>query len=283
MRAKVIAEIGCNHGGQMSVAKAMMRRALQCGADYAKFQRRTPELRKDEWEKVPYQNPHSFGENYYEHRKALEFSAKQHEELWNYGRQIGIPYLTSVWDIPAFDSVRHLPMDWLKIPSACNEDLELLEHVAERWRRQVHISNGMTTDRSIESKWYELFGNDLVIYTCTSTYPSPMRDVKLGDIPRIKKDEVGVGFSGHHNGIALDIAAQVLGAQYIERHFTLDRTAKGTDHAASLGPEGLTKLVRDLEAVDQAMGCREGLQPGEAEVAMKLKVRKERKECPHQS
>ena len=276
MRARVIAEIGCNHAGQMAAAKAMMRRALQCGADYAKFQKRTPELRKEEWEKVPYVNPHSFGENYYEHRKALEFSAKQHEELWNYGRQIGIPYLTSVWDIPAFDAVRHLPMDWVKVPSACNEDWDLLEHIAREWKRPVHISNGMLDRRDI-LEWRTLFGDRLVVYSCTSTYPCPMKDVKLGDIDTSSVQ----GFSGHHNGIALDIAAQCLGAQFIERHFTLDRTAKGTDHAASLGPEGLTKLVRDLEAVDQAMGCREGLAPGEAEMALKLK--KGKTECPHPS
>lgn len=275
MSAKVIAEIGCNHGGSMATAKAMMRRAQFCGAHYAKFQKRTPKLMPKERYDAPYDNPHSFGKTYGEHREFLEFSPKQHEELWNYGRQIGIPYLTSVWDIQAFDDIRHIPQDWLKIPSACNEDWELLEHVAKNWKRPVHISNGMTDSFALYD-WKELFGNRLVVYACTSTYPSPMNEVKLGDIQKIFEFGSVPGFSGHHNGIALDIAARVLGAEYIERHFTLDRTSKGTDHAASLGPDGLTKLCRDLAAVDAAMGSRDGMQPGEVEIAAKLKVKKER-------
>lgn len=286
MSAKVIAEIGCNHGGSMATAKAMMRRAQFCGAHYAKFQKRTPKLMPKDRYDAPYDNPHSFGNTYGEHREFLEFSAKQHEELWNYGRQIGIPYLTSVWDIQAFDDIRHIPQDWLKIPSACNEDWELLEHVAKNWKRPIHISNGLLEDGcwDVFDQWCELFGNRLVAYACTSTYPSPMHEVKLGDIGIIKnrrklaemKPNRQAGFSGHHNGIALDIAALVLGAEYIERHFTLDRTSKGTDHAASLGPDGLTKLCRDLAAVDAAMGSRDGMQPGEVEIAAKLKVKKER-------
>lgn len=285
MSAKVIAEIGANHGGSMATAKAMMRRAQLCGAHYAKFQKRTPEKMPHERFTAPYDNPHSFGKTYGEHRMALEFSKRQHEELWNYGRQIGIPYITSVWDTQAFDDVKHLPMEWVKIPSACNEDWELLEHVAKNWKRPVHISNGMVDNSKDDAAYYgwkELFGRRLVVYACTSTYPSPMSEVKLGDIAEwkgeaeIAGEKIQIGFSGHHNGIALDIAAYVLGAEYIERHFTLDRTSKGTDHAASLGPEGLTKLCRDLAAVDSAMGCREGMQPGEVEIAAKLKVKKER-------
>lgn len=279
MSAIVIAELGANHGGSIITAKAMMRRAQICGADYAKFQKRTPHLMSPERFNAPYDNPHSFGKTYGLHRTALEFTTEQHEELWNYGRQIGIPYVTSVWDIPAFESVKHIPMPFLKVPSACNEDWELLEHIAANWKGQVHISNGMLP--AIASmEWQELFQNRLTVYVCTSTYPSPMRDIKLGDIKWLTDHGFIPGFSGHHNGIALDIAAYVMGATHIERHFTLDRTAKGTDHAASLEPAGLEKLVRDLRAVEDAMGRRDGLLPGEAEIAAKLKVKKERA-CPH--
>ncbi len=282
MSAKVIAELGCNHGGDLRLAKRMMRQAQDCGADFAKFQKRTPSLMPRERYDAPYDNPHSFGKTYGLHREALEFSPKQHEELWNYGRQIGIPYLTSVWDIQAFDDIRHIPVDFLKIPSAVNEDWELLEHVARHWKRPVHISSGMTEDpKTLYLQWAELFGRErLTLYACTSTYPAPMHEVKLGDLARIQEAGCEAGFSGHHNGIALDVAAAVLGARYIERHFTLDRTSKGTDHAASLEPEGLRKLCRDLAAVEAAMGLREGMLPGERAIAEKLKIRKETQTWP---
>ena len=277
MSAKVIAEIGANHGGSMRVAKAMMRSAQLAGADYVKFQKRTVSAMPKERRDQLYDNPHSFGPTYGAHRAFLEFDKTSHEELWNYGRQIGIPYVTSVWDIQAYEDVKHLPMPWIKVPSACNEDWELLEHIAKNWAKEVHISNGMI-DTFALTRWQTLFQERLVVYACTSTYPAPMHEVKLGDIPRLSIWNGGrVGFSGHHNGIALDVAAFILGAKYIERHFTLDRTSKGTDHAASLEPEGLRKLCRDLAAVEAASGWREGIPEGEVPIIAKLKVKKE---CP---
>ena len=151
--------------------------------------------------------------------------------------------------------------DFLKIPSACNLDFDLLEILTNKYKGKLHLSLGMTKIDEIE-KIVDFFINknrnkDLVLYSCTSTYPSDFNDIGLLDIKKLKnqfsKVIYDVGFSGHHLGIAIDIAAYALGANYIERHFTLDRTWKGTDHAASLEPTGLTKLIRDLNNTYKTM------------------------------
>jgi N-acetylneuraminate synthase len=274
MWTKIIAEVGCNHQGNLGLAKKMIHAAAECGVDYVKFQKRTPGLMGAERFNKPYDNPHSFGATYGEHRLALEFDTKGHETLWNWCRMAGVKYAVSVWDKDAYDAVKHIPMDFLKIPSAHNEDWDLLKYVANNWGKEVHVSAGMIDYplNTVVPKWKELFGDKLVVYACTSTYPSPAGEVKLLDIRNISRCGAAVGFSGHHNGIALDIAAFALGAQYIERHFTLDRTMKGTDHAASLEPQGMQKLVRDIKAVNEAWDGRTKMQDGEVEIAKKLKV-----------
>lgn len=269
--ALVSAEVGANHNGSMSTAKRMIRAAADAGASFVKFQRRHPELRED-WADKPYNSPHSYGATYLEHRQALEFSKEQHAELWNYCRSEGIPYTTSVWDIPSFDDVKDLFAPFIKIPSACNEDWELLEKVAAEWKGEVHVSNGMASP-GLEVRHRELFGDRLVSYVATSAYPCRFEDVHLADLPRLKAQGYRVGLSGHHLGIALDVAAVVAGAEVIERHFTLDRTSKGNDHAASLEPDGLKKLCRDIQAVSAAWNTRQAILPSEMETYSKFKVK----------
>ncbi len=154
-----------------------------------------------------------------------------------------------------------LAPEYIKVPSAINSNLELLEVAGEEYGGQIHISLGMTT-RVEEEKIIEVFSKkdrlkDLVIYACTSGYPIQPAEACLYEVSRLVEeygDELhGVGYSGHHNGIALDIAAFTLGASFIERHFTLDRTWKGTDHAASLEPDGLRRLSRNLDQVTEAL------------------------------
>lgn len=261
---KIIAEIGCNHLGKMDIAKELILLAKQCGATVAKFQKRNvKELLSDEAYNAPHPQPwNSYGESYGKHREALELTAEQHAELQKYCQEVGIDYSTSVWDLTSAKEIIALNPKLIKIPSAENNNIELLKVLRDNYSGEVHISLGMTT-RQEEEKLILLFEETnqakerLVLYSCTSGYPVPFQDVSLLEITRLLESYGNrvkeIGFSGHHLGIAIDIAAYVLGATWIERHFTKDRTWKGTDHAASLEVPGLQKLVRDLSHTHQAM------------------------------
>lgn len=260
----VIGEIGCNHKGDLEIAKRMIRTAaIYCEIDVVKFQKRcNRELLTPEQYNAPHPNPvNSYGKTYGEHREFLEFTLDQHRELKRYCEEMNIVYSTSVWDLTSAKEIASLHPTFIKIPSACNNHYEMLEWLCENYDGEIHISLGMTTHEE-EEELIQLFEKkgrikDLMIYVCTSGYPVPFEDVCLLEIKRIKElyehKVKRIGFSGHHLGIAVDIAAYTLGASVIERHYTLDRTWKGTDHAASLEPEGLRKLKRDLMATYSAL------------------------------
>lgn len=260
----VIAEIGCNHKGEIEIAKELIKIAKIFGnADAVKFQKRNnKELLTEEQYHAPHPNiSNSYGDTYGAHREFLEFDVEQHRELKKYCDEIGITYSTSVWDTTSAKEITSLNPDFIKIPSACNNNFEMLGWLSENYFGEIHISTGMTTkdETAILVEFFTEKGRnkDLVLYNCTSGYPVPFEDVCLLDI-NILQQKYGqkvknIGFSGHHLGIAVDIAAFTLGANIIERHYTLDRTWKGTDHAASLEPMGLRKLTRDLNAVYQAL------------------------------
>lgn len=260
----VVAEVGCNHKGDFEIAKTFIRTAKEfCNVDIVKFQKRTThELLTHEEYHSPHPNPmHSYGDTYGEHRKFLEFDLDQHRELKRYCDELGIGYGCSVWDITAAKEILSLDPAYLKIPSATNTNQELLSYICAHYSGQIDISVGMTTHQE-ENAIVELFekkgrAKSLVLYACTSGYPVPPEDVCLLEIQRLIKTYQsrigGIGFSGHHNGICIDVAAYTLGAQIIERHFTLDRTWKGTDHSASLEPDGLRRMARDLRNVYKAL------------------------------
>lgn len=262
---KVVAEIGCNHMGDFEIAKEMIKIAkIYCNADVVKFQKRNPkELLTPEEYNSPHQNPvHSFGKTYGEHREFLEFTIEQHAELKEYAEKvIGITYSTSVWDMTSVKQVVALNPELIKIPSACSTYWEMHEYLCNNYNGEIHISTGMTTRQEVEQivQFYEEKekNKNVVLYHCTSGYPVPFEDTRLLEVARFKemygKRIKAIGFSGHHKGIAIDIAAYTLGAKWIERHFTLDRTWKGTDQAASLEPDGLRKLKRDLVAAYKAL------------------------------
>ncbi|WP_315154285.1 N-acetylneuraminate synthase family protein [Capnocytophaga leadbetteri] len=262
--AKVIAEIGCNHKGDMEIAKELIKVAkIYCNADVVKLQKRNNrELLTEEQYNAPHPNPaNSYGDTYGAHREFLEFTAEQHRELKKYCEELGIVYSTSVWDLTSAKEIASLNPELIKIPSACNNHYEMLGWLCEHYKGEIHVSTGMTSQKEIETlvKFFESKGRakDVVLYACTSGYPVPFEDVCLLEITRLKElygNRVKeIGFSGHHLGIAVDVAAYTLGATWVERHYTLDRTWKGTDHAASLEPEGLRRLVRDLKAVNKAL------------------------------
>lgn len=270
----VIAEIGCNHKGDMSIAKDMIKllsvfKLLSKDAyiDVVKFQKRTnKELLSKEEYNAPHPHPeNSYGKTYGEHREFLEFNLNQHKELKKYCEDNGLTYSTSVWDTTAAKEIVSINPKLIKVPSASNLNFEMLEELRDNYNGEIHLSFGMTTHEE-ERKIINFFKEksrikDLVIYACTSGYPVPFEDICLGEISRLKniygKDVKAIGFSGHHLGIAVDIAALALGATYFERHFTLDRTWKGTDHAASLEYQGMLKLARDLRATNLALSDKE--------------------------
>jgi sialic acid synthase len=263
----IISEIGCNHMGSIDTAKELIKLSKDAGADVAKFQKRhNKELLTPEQYNDPHPNPaNSYGSTYGAHREFLEFSKEQHMELKKYAQSIGIMYATSVWDVTSAHEIIELNPEFIKVPSACNSHFEMLKVLRDEYKGDVHISFGMTYNKEQEEiiKFFEETGiakSRLVVYACTSGYPVPFEDICLLEINnlherygnRVKE----ISFSGHHLGISVDIAAYTLGAVYIERHFTKDRTWKGTDHAASLEFAGLQKLCRDLNAVHKALSFK---------------------------
>ena len=260
----LVAEIGCNHMGDMAMAKKMLYTAREfCLVDHVKFQKRNPkECLSPSQYAASHPDPyHSYGETYGEHRERLEFSAQQHRELKDECDELGLTYFSSVWDLTSAREIAGLAPKLIKVPSACNTHQELLNYLFDEFAGDIHVSLGMTT-RKEEEAVLELARQrgrlgDIVLYACTAGYPVPHEEICLYEITRLRDTYGGhvkaIGFSGHHGGIAADIAAMTLGASWIERHFTLDRTLKGTDHAASLEPDGLRKLRRDLTLVSKSL------------------------------
>ncbi|HAC10050.1 MAG TPA: N-acetylneuraminate synthase [Phycisphaerales bacterium] len=265
---RIIAEIGCNHRGDMDTAREMVVAAAQfCKADVVKFQKRCPQelLTKDELA-APHPNPmHAYGETYGAHRAFLEFDVGQHRQLQEWCVESGVEYSSSVWDTISAREITSLDPSFIKIPSACNLHWRMLDYLCVNYGGEIHLSFGMTTHDE-ENAIIEFFqkrgrAEDLVVYSCTSGYPVAFEDICLREITRLKEkfDGIvkGIGFSGHHLGIAADVAAMTLGARWVERHFTLDRTWKGTDHAASLEPDGMRRLARDLRSVSLALRTKD--------------------------
>jgi len=280
--AKVVAEIGCVHLGSMDRAIKLIDLAKICGADYVKFQKRNPE------ESVPEalkNQPHpnqcfAYGPTYLEHRKALELSAEQHQTLKQYCEKVGIKYAVSVWDITSAKEMIEIGPAFIKIPSACNHNRKLMDHLLQYYTGDIHVSTGMSSHTEINDLVNFMCITDpskFVLYHCTSIYPCPFEKLHLLDIKelsKLKMKGLRIGFSNHGYGLAADIAAWVLGAEYIERHFVDDRTLKHTDAAASLEPDGLRRVCRDLKAVQRAFTYSPS-DPDDLEVVERNKLRVE--------
>ena len=270
--AIVVAEVAGNHAGDFDVACKYIEAAARAGAQYVKFQKRDIEAIPDEIKQRRRDDEHAFGGTEYEHRRALEFSIEQHASLREVAEAHGIRYACSAWDERSYNELHDLGLDYIKIPSARNTDWE---HWKRRGNDPLHISLGMV-DGGVRDRLLREHGEykvpSVLWYACTSKYPADAQDTFLLEIPYLLERAGVCGFSGHHRGIQLDIAAYMLGATWIERHFTLDRAAKGTDHAASLEPGGLAKLVRDLAAIREALKPKPYSLP-ECEKASYLKLK----------
>ncbi|XP_078532673.1 N-acetylneuraminate-9-phosphate synthase-like [Lissotriton helveticus] len=254
----VIAEIGQNHQGDLETAKKMIRMAKDCGADCAKFQKSELEHRfiKTALER-PYTSKHSWGKTYGDHKRHLEFSHDQYRELQKYANEIGIYFTASGMDEMAVEFLHELGVPFIKVASADASNFGYLEKTARKGRPMV-ISSGMQSMDTMR-RVYQIvkpINPNFCILQCTSAYPLDPAHVNLRVIKALQEEfpDIPIGYSGHEGGIAISIAAVAMGAKVVERHVTLDKTWRGSDHLASLEPSELAELVRSIRTVEMAMG-----------------------------
>src|SRR6266511_1043033 len=254
----VIAEIGHNHQGSLEQAKAMLTMAKDCGVNAVKLHKRANRtLYTREFFEQPYDNEFSFGPTYGEHREALELGRHDYVELQLYARELGITFFATPFDFESADFLEELDMPAYKFASADLVNTPLLRHVAA-FGKPLLISTGGASihdvDRAVEA--IRPINEQLAIMQCTAAYPCETEDLNLQVITTLREryPEFVIGLSDHQNGISMALVAYMLGARVIEKHFTLNHAWKGTDHAFSLMPEGLRKLVRDLRRVRVALG-----------------------------
>lgn len=250
----IIAEIGINHNGDIEIAKQLMDVAVETGCDAVKFQKRTPEICVPEEQKsIPRETPWG-SMTYFEYKKRIEFEQKEFEQIDAYAKKIGIDWFASPWDVPSVDFLEGFNVPCQKIASACLTDSELLTAI-NKTKTTTILSTGMSSMQEIDKAVSLLNDVPLAIAQATSTYPAEASELNLRAIQTFsEKYKVPVGYSGHERGLQVTIAAVALGATFIERHITLDRSMWGTDHSASLEPDGLKKLVRDIRIVELALG-----------------------------
>uniref|UniRef100_A0A8C9R084 N-acetylneuraminate-9-phosphate synthase n=1 Tax=Scleropages formosus TaxID=113540 RepID=A0A8C9R084_SCLFO len=245
----IIAEIGQNHQGDVKIAKKMIRMAKECGADCAKFQKSELEFKfnKRALER-PYTSKHSWGATYGEHKRHLEFSHEQYRELQKYAEEVGIFFTASGMDEMAVEFLHELNVPFFKVASADTNNFPFLEKTARKGESHS------TSDYSYRT--LRQHHQNFCILQCTSSYPLEPEDVNLRVITEYQKEfpDIPIGYSGHESGIFISVAAVALGAKVLERHVTLDKSWKGTDHNASLEPAELAELVRAVRTVERAFG-----------------------------
>lgn len=254
----VIAEVGHNHQGNLETAKELFRAAKECGANAVKLQKRdNRSLYTRELYNKPYDHENSFGATYGEHREALEFGREEYRELQRYAREIGITFFATVFDFPSADFLMELDMPAFKFGSGDLTNIPLLKYVAA-FQKPMLISTGGGTMEDVQRAYDAVMPINprLCIMQCTSGYPCEFEEMNLRVITvyRERFPDIVIGLSAHDNGIAMALVGYILGARIIEKHFTLNRAMKGTDHAFSLERPGLRRLVRDLQRARVALG-----------------------------
>lgn len=248
-----LCEIGINHSGSLDLARQLIAAAAQCGAWAVKMQKRTVEVVYSPEELArPRESP--FGTTNGALKRGLEFGREQYAVINTLCEEHGLPWFASCWDENAVDEIEEFNPPAYKIASASLTDDNLLRHTRATGK-PVILSTGMSTLEEIDHAVEVLGTQDLVILHCTSTYPAEDHELNLLCIPKFRERYgVPVGYSGHEKGIATSVAAVCFGAAIVERHLTLSRSMWGSDQAASLEPQGFARMVRDIEAVEAAMG-----------------------------
>ena len=251
--AYIVAEIGANHGGNVNKAKSMMSMAKGAGAQAVKFQKRVPHLAIPKAEQQCLKDTPWGRLAYVSYRLRLELTPSDYESIDEHAREIGIDWFLSVWDQPSLDFIMGLKPIAIKVPSPCLTDMSLLEAIAAT-ESPVILSTGMSTREQIVKALPVFSGSALIVCQCTSTYPCPPEEVNLRVIGDSDQTGFLVGYSGHELGVNISIAAVALGAVYIERHFTDDKTQWGSDQAMSLEPQEFRQMVDGIREVEAAMG-----------------------------
>lgn len=251
----IIAEIGINHNGSIDIAKKLIDEAVAAGCNAVKFQKRTPEIcvPKDQWDKIR-ETPWGTM-TYIEYKHKIEFGKEEYAQIDAYCKEKHIDWFASCWDEPSVDFIEQFDPVMYKMASASLTDLPLLNKV-KATGKPIIISTGMSTMEEITTAVNYLGLHNLMIAHSTSAYPCDPKELNLRMIETLRKlfPTVPIGYSGHETGLATTEAAVALGANFVERHFTLDRAMWGTDHAASVEPEGMKRLVRNIRDIEIALG-----------------------------
>ena len=252
MSVKIIAEIGINHNGDIKLAKKMIDVAVIAGCDYVKFQKRNPDACVPEKQKTKVRSTPWGDMSYIDYKYRLEFGKDEYDEIDTYCNEKGIKWFSSVWDV---DSVNFMSnyTEVSKIPSALITDIDLVKYARNNCGFLM-LSTGMSTEEQIQQAVQK--GDPDLIFHTNSTYPSPIEDLNLSYINYLKNkypDKI-IGYSGHEFGLVTTFTAVALGAEYIERHITLERTMWGSDQMASVEPGGLIKLVKGIRDIEKSLG-----------------------------
>lgn len=268
----VIAEIGINHNGDLDIARQLIDVAAEAGCDAVKFQKRTPELCVPvEQQGVLRQTPWGTM-TYLDYKRRVEFGDAEYEAIAAHAASVGIHWFASPWDVPSVDFLErhHAPVH--KVASASLTDGNVLKAL-QATGKPVILSTGMSTMAEVDRAVEILGRENLVLLHTTSTYPCPAEESNLRTIATLaERFDVPIGYSGHERGLQVSLAAVAIGACVVERHITIDRTMWGSDHAASLEPQGLRNLVRDIRIIEAAMGDgRKRVHPGEEEPRQRLR------------
>ena len=267
----IIGEIGINHNGDLALANGLVEAAADAGCDAVKFQKRTPHecVPLDQWDKT---KDTPWGEmRYIDYKARMEFDDIDYDRIEDECARQHIELVASCWDLPSLIFMEDYDPSFHKIASACVTDIQLMREYADRATIPVMISTGACTHKEIE-RVVEIFdqagkGDKTILMHCNSSYPAAPEELNLNAIPALRaRYGCLVGYSGHEAGLQTTVAAVTLGACVVERHITLDRTMWGSDHAASVEPQGMRQLVRDIRIVESALG--DGVKrayPGELE------------------
>lgn len=254
----VIAEVGHNHQGSLEQCMRMFAAAKEAGVSAVKLQKReNRSLFTSAMFNKSYENPNSFGSTYGEHREYLEFDHYQYLELKAYSRELGIDFFATAFDLPSVEFLEEIDLPAYKVASGDIRNTPLISRIAETGK-PIILSTGGASFATVAAAYdtASMYGSDVALLQCTAGYPAAWDELDLRVIQSYREAFPGsvVGFSGHDNGIAMATAAYTLGARIIEKHFTLDRTMRGTDQSFSLEPQGMRKMVRDLGRVHLALG-----------------------------
>ena len=250
----IVAEIGINHNGDIAIAKKLIDAAVLSGCDAVKFQKRTPELCvPDEHRGRMRETPWGYI-SYFEYRKKIELGFEEYSEIDQYCKDKEITWFVSCWDEPSVEFSEQFDLAAYKIPSACLTDFNLLKRFKDT-KKPLILSTGMSTIKQIRAAVDVLDTDNLILAHSTSTYPCPVEQLNLSLIQTLQEEfDCPIGYSGHEVGLSTTVAAVALGACYVERHITLDRSMWGSDQVASVEPVGIERLVKYIRIVEKAMG-----------------------------